>query len=189
MSDLSQEALVALSEWIDAGNADRDPEALTLHRIMKLTEEAGEVVSATIGALGANPRKGVTNTFEKVLEELLDVAVTALGAFEHINGHQGRALSELDNKIVAVAARVGAITQQPDLDERRAEPDEDDGYEYGFYDGEHPGTIWWYCFGFPFTSAEDALRTGRKSTYGETVVVRRRPGATEWEHVSPERGT
>ncbi|MDF2991879.1 MAG: hypothetical protein K0S37_2393 [Microbacterium sp.] len=111
MTELSQAALVSLSEWIDAGNAQRDPEALTLHRLIKLTEESGEVVTATIGALGANPRKGVTNTFEKVLEELLDVAITALGAYEHIDGHQGRALSELDGKIVRVAERAGAITR------------------------------------------------------------------------------
>lgn len=109
MTDISQAALVALSEWIDARNADRNPEALTLHRLIKITEEAGEVVTATIGALGANPRKGVTNTFEKVLDELLDVAITALGAYEHIDGHQGRALDELDGKILRVAQRAGVV--------------------------------------------------------------------------------
>lgn len=103
-----QDDILALSKWIDAGNWDRDPEALTLHRLFKITEEAGEVVSATIGALGANPRKGVTNTFEAVLEELLDVAVTALGAYEHVDGHQGRAISELEGKIRRVRERVGA---------------------------------------------------------------------------------
>lgn len=111
MSALSQDALVALSEWIDAGNAQRDPEALTLHRLIKLGEEAGEVVSAMIGATGANPRKGVTNSWEKVLEELLDVAISALGAYEHIDSHRGRALSELDRKIVAVAERAGVLTR------------------------------------------------------------------------------
>jgi len=114
VTELSQAALVGLSQWIDAGNADRDPEALTLHRLIKLTEESGEVVTATIGALGANPRKGVTNTFEKVLDELLDVAITALGAYEHIDGHQGRALSELEGKIVRVAERAGVVTTTRD---------------------------------------------------------------------------
>lgn len=109
MSATSQFELVELSQWIDAGNADRDPEALTLHRVIKLSEESGEVVTALIGALGANPRKGVTNTMEAVLEELLDVAITALGAYEHIDGHQGRALSELDFKIGRVVRRVGAV--------------------------------------------------------------------------------
>jgi len=113
MSKLSQAALVELSEWIDEGNADRGAEALTLHRLIKVAEENGEVVSAIIGALGANPRKGVTNGMDKVLDELLDVAITALGAFEHIDGHRGRALTELDAKIVRVAVRAGITAFRP----------------------------------------------------------------------------
>lgn len=106
-----QAALTALSNWIDAGNSHRDPEALTLHRLIKLAEEAGEVVTAVIGAYGANPRKGVTNGFDKVLDELLDVAVTALGAYEHIDGHRGQALQDLLRKIVWVADRAGVAVE------------------------------------------------------------------------------
>lgn len=102
--------LIALSQWIDAGNAHRDPEAVTWGRLAKLAEEQGEVIEAFIGATGQNPRKGVTNTLEKVLEELLDVAITALGAYEHIDGHQGRALDELASKIYRVAERAGVTT-------------------------------------------------------------------------------
>lgn len=109
MTEHAQDALTALSQWIDAGNADRDTEALLLHRVIKLVEESGEVVTALIGATGANPRKGVTNTFESVLDELLDVAVTALGAYEHIDGHQGRAIGELLGKIIRVSKRAGVI--------------------------------------------------------------------------------
>lgn len=102
-------ALVALSEWIDAGNAGRDPEAITWGRIAKITEEAGEVIAAYIGATGQNPRKGVTHSIDDVVAELLDVAVTALGAVEHITGHQGHARSLLDRKIVRVAERAGVV--------------------------------------------------------------------------------
>lgn len=101
----AQYELLRLSKWIDAGNAGRDPEAVTLHRVIKLAEEAGEVVTALIGALGANPRKGVTNGMEKVLDELLDVAITALGAYEHLDGHSGHALYRLERKIEAVVKR------------------------------------------------------------------------------------
>jgi hypothetical protein len=111
MSEFGQAALVALSQWIDEGNAHRDPEAVTWGRLAKLSEEEGEVIGAFIGATGQNPRKGITHTMEAVLEELLDVAVTALGAYEHIDGHQGRALWELDSKIIRVAARAGLITE------------------------------------------------------------------------------
>lgn len=99
--------LVALSKWIDAGNAGRDPEAVTWGRLSKITEEAGEVIAAYIGYTGQNPRKGVTHQRHEVIEELLDVAVTALGALEHMSGHAGVSLFALTQKINAVAKRAG----------------------------------------------------------------------------------
>jgi NTP pyrophosphatase (non-canonical NTP hydrolase) len=51
-----------------------------LLRILKLSEEVGEVAEAVIGATGQNPRKGVTHTWDDVQSELCDVAITALVA-------------------------------------------------------------------------------------------------------------
>ncbi|MCR6649734.1 MAG: MazG-like family protein [Cellulomonas sp.] len=117
----STDALVALSRWIDAGQpVTRDPEAVTWGRIAKLTEESGEVVAAFIGATGQNPRKGVTHTIADVGDELLDVAITALGAYEHLTQHQGLALRRLDDKIVAVAARAGVLGETLALPARAA---------------------------------------------------------------------
>jgi NTP pyrophosphatase (non-canonical NTP hydrolase) len=113
MSDATAQALVALSQWIDAGNAHRDPEAVTWGRLAKLTEEAGEVIAAYIGATGQNPRKGVTHTLADVGDELLDVAITALGAYEHLTAHDGQALSRLAEKIMAVATRAGVAPERP----------------------------------------------------------------------------
>lgn len=109
MSEFSQAALVELSKWIDAGNAHRDPEAQLWGRVSKVTEEAGESIAALIGYTGQNPRKGVTHQRADVIEELLDVAITALGAIEHIVGHDGYTLERLDRKIIAVASRAGLI--------------------------------------------------------------------------------
>lgn len=53
-------------------------------RIIKLSEEVGEVSAAWIGYTGQNPRKGITHSKEDVVKELLDVAVTALVAAESI---------------------------------------------------------------------------------------------------------
>lgn len=102
------EALVFLSEWIDAGNQHRDPEAITWGRIAKITEEAGEVVAAYIGATGQNPRKGTTHTIDDVRKELLDVAITALAAIEHLDNHQGNALRDLNLAIIHVSDRARA---------------------------------------------------------------------------------
>jgi len=60
LAEFSRQVAV-LSRWIDERNQDRDPEAATWARLAKITEEAGEVVPAQIGATGQNPRKGVTH--------------------------------------------------------------------------------------------------------------------------------
>ncbi|MEV4983605.1 MazG-like family protein [Micromonospora sp. NPDC053811] len=72
----------AFRAWLDAANGTGEAE-LTC-RVLKLTEEAGEVAGAWIGLLGQNPRKGVTHTREEVAAELADVAFTALVAIESL---------------------------------------------------------------------------------------------------------
>jgi len=97
--------LAGLSSWIDESNTHRDPEAVLWGRVAKLTEESGEAIAALIGLTGQNPRKGVTHTAEDVVAELLDVAITALGAVEHMTGNVGLALPELCAKVAAVHTR------------------------------------------------------------------------------------
>lgn len=86
-----------LSKWIDESpaNATRDPEALTWGRLAKVQEEAGEVIAAYIGVTGQNPRKGVHGGIDDVKKELLDVAVSALTAFEHVTGNKGTCILAL----------------------------------------------------------------------------------------------
>src|SRR3954470_20273329 len=106
----AQENLVALSRWIDEGNSHRDPEAQLWGRVAKIAEEHGEAVAALIGLTGQNPRKGVTHSREQLIDELLDVAITALGAVEHLTDHRGDDLDLLDanlERVVARARRVG----------------------------------------------------------------------------------
>ncbi|WP_203645442.1 MazG-like family protein [Streptomyces sp. SID14478] len=68
-----------LRAWLDAHNERPSQEALLL-RVLKLSEEVGEVAEAVIGAVGQNPRKGVSHTWQDVESELCDVIVTALVA-------------------------------------------------------------------------------------------------------------
>jgi hypothetical protein len=102
----AEERLVVISQWIDKGNAHRDPEARTWGRLAKIAEEGGEVIAEYIGVTGQNPRKGVNSDIHKVAEELLDVAVTALGAYEHLYDHPGLALQAVANKINTVHKRM-----------------------------------------------------------------------------------
>ncbi|MGW0816785.1 MazG-like family protein [Streptomyces viridiviolaceus] len=68
-----------LWKWLEADQPVGGREGLLL-RMLKLSEEVGEVAEAVIGATGQNPRKGVTHTWDDVQAELCDVALTALVA-------------------------------------------------------------------------------------------------------------
>jgi NTP pyrophosphatase (non-canonical NTP hydrolase) len=46
-------------------------------RILKLTEEVGEVAEASIGMRGLNSRKGICRSREDLLDEIADVIITA----------------------------------------------------------------------------------------------------------------
>ena len=63
--------------WVD-GNRPLDGREGLLLRMLKLSEEVGEVAQAVIGVTGQNPRKGVTHTWDDVQGELCDVVITAL---------------------------------------------------------------------------------------------------------------
>lgn len=104
--DLSR-GIAELSDWIDASNADRDPEAATWSRLAKITEEAGEVVAAYIGAIGQNPRKGVTHTVDDVEQELIDAAITALAALHHVRGGEPRVVELMGEKLGRTLDRAG----------------------------------------------------------------------------------
>jgi NTP pyrophosphatase (non-canonical NTP hydrolase) len=88
-----------LVAWLDRENGRTDAE-ISL-RILKLTEEAGEVAQAWIGVQGQNPRKGVTHTHPDVQDELCDVIVTAAVALASLVDNPGYVL---DNKLAKIAA-------------------------------------------------------------------------------------
>lgn len=54
-----------LHAWLDAHGAVDGREALLL-RVLKLSEEVGEVAQAVIGTTGQNPRKGTTHSWDDV---------------------------------------------------------------------------------------------------------------------------
>ncbi|MFK8851183.1 MazG-like family protein [Streptomyces sp. Ac-502] len=94
-----------LVAWLDQENGRSQHE--TTLRLLKLTEEAGEVAQAWIGVIGQNPRKGVTHTRADVAEELCDVIVTAAVALASITDDPA---TVLDGKLDKIAARSGVAT-------------------------------------------------------------------------------
>lgn len=86
---------------------DHDTEReLHWERVGKIPEEAGEMFGAFIGWLGTNPRKGRTHELDEVLDELLDIAVSALGAWEHLAGAAGGSMSALAAHAAVKTARL-----------------------------------------------------------------------------------
>ncbi|MCX4557477.1 MazG-like family protein [Streptomyces phaeochromogenes] len=70
-------------DWLDASNGTSAHE--TSMRLLKVTEEAGEVAQAYIGLQGQNPRKGTTHTPGDVATELVDVILAAMVALHEFH--------------------------------------------------------------------------------------------------------
>ncbi|MEU6847050.1 MazG-like family protein [Streptomyces sp. NPDC046716] len=90
-----------LRAWLDESNGQPPREALLL-RVLKLSEEVGEVAEAVIGAVGQNPRKGLSHTWQDVESELCDVIVTAMVALGTLAPD---ARAALDSHVAKVAER------------------------------------------------------------------------------------
>jgi hypothetical protein len=110
-ADVRDQPIVELSRWVDNSPAYEgvSAEAVNWRRITKLVEEAGEVVEAFGGTLAENPRKGRTHTLADVEHELLDVALSALGALAHLRGNadQCGVMASLEAHAESRAARAG----------------------------------------------------------------------------------
>ncbi|MEU1667237.1 MazG-like family protein [Streptomyces sparsogenes] len=80
MEEQTWDTVRRLVAWLDAESRPMSPEVARLLRVLKISEEAGEVAEAVHGALGGNPRKGASHTWADVERELCDVILTAMVA-------------------------------------------------------------------------------------------------------------
>jgi NTP pyrophosphatase (non-canonical NTP hydrolase) len=77
-------------------------------RILKLTEEVGEVAEAFIGMHGLNSRRGVCRSRQDLLDELADVIITAAVAMSGVaDGSADEAAAHLERRLEVVTARAG----------------------------------------------------------------------------------
>ncbi|MDH6576848.1 MazG-like family protein [Kitasatospora sp. MAP5-34] len=97
-----------LVAWLDQKNGSSDHE--TAMRLMKLSEEVGETMQAYIGAIGQNPRKGVTHSPADVADELCDVIVTAMVALDRFTPDPEQHLAA---RIQRIADRSRAMLDVP----------------------------------------------------------------------------
>lgn len=82
----AQTAIYCIDEYLDTKVSEEytnQPLAQDWARISKICEELGEAIQALIGFTGQNPRKGINDTKDHMLKEILDVAATAILAHQH----------------------------------------------------------------------------------------------------------
>ncbi len=99
MDEVTVRAVKAATAWLDAHEGNGRQQQTV--RILKLTEEAGEVARAWIGLTGQNPRRGVTHTVDEVAAELADTAITALVAIESLGLDSSQVLADCATKVLA----------------------------------------------------------------------------------------
>ena len=74
-------------------------------RLLKLTEEIGEVADAFLGVRGLNRRKGICRTRQDLLDELSDVIITAAVAMTGITEDADHARAHLARRLATVTAQ------------------------------------------------------------------------------------
>ncbi|WP_063752567.1 MazG-like family protein [Streptomyces sp. NRRL S-350] len=116
------ESVDELVAWLD-GQSTQSPQEERLLRILKLSEEVGEVGAAVIGATGQNPRKGVTHTWEDVQHELCDVVFSALVALRTLTPDAARVFADRLAYVEqrSAASRSGREDCRPEAEEAAEE--------------------------------------------------------------------
>ncbi|MEU1852965.1 MazG-like family protein [Streptomyces sp. NPDC019990] len=92
-----------LVQWLDKNAEPASQADVTLLRVLKIGEEYGEVAEALHGAMGANPRKGRSHSWNDVQTELADVIVTSMVALATVAPDADRVLQE---RLEALVTRV-----------------------------------------------------------------------------------
>lgn len=102
-------SVAAIDEYLDSGASDKyrnQPLAQDWARVSKVIEELGEAISEMILYTGQNPRKGtVPEAREYMLNELGDVAFTAILAIQHFTKDADKTRDIIRGKGEAIAKR------------------------------------------------------------------------------------
>lgn len=89
MNDSAWATIAELNHWLTK-DSELPEEMQKILQILKISEEAGEVAEAVIGATGQNPRKGFSHSWDDVEKELCDVIITSMVALTRLNPQPGQ---------------------------------------------------------------------------------------------------
>lgn len=110
MTDPTWQTITRLAaRFEDHSTLPRDQRILL--QLLKIQEEAGEVAEAVIGAMGQNPRKGHSHTWDDVESEICDVVVTAMVALTRMNPEAPTVFARHLSRIAARDLPEGDVTR------------------------------------------------------------------------------
>lgn len=104
LNELSQ-----VDVWLDDQVSDiyhRQPLAQDWARVSKIGEELGEAINELILLTGQNPRKQQTDSLDPLLNELADVACTALLAMLHFTKDDAKVGVVMVDKVRSICRRM-----------------------------------------------------------------------------------
>ncbi|MEV4502582.1 methyltransferase domain-containing protein [Streptomyces klenkii] len=109
MNDHTWALVERLTDRLD-GHSTLPVEQRRVLQILKISEEAGEAAEAVIGALGQNPRKGFSHTWDDVQAEVCDVITTGMVALRRLSPD---AAAVFTRHLTRIAERDLSETSQP----------------------------------------------------------------------------
>lgn len=102
--------MIDVDDWLDADVAaryGREPLAQDWARVAKIAEETGEAISELILSTGQNPRKGADpDARERMLEEMADVALTAILGIQHFTKDSEKTCSLVERRMTRIWNRM-----------------------------------------------------------------------------------
>lgn len=102
-------AIAFVDDWLDDYVPDHySPLAQNWARVSKVAEETGEAIAALIAWTGQNPRKGPPdpNAYGQMLDEIADVALTAILAIQHFVKDTDETGEILSSRLVRLRDRI-----------------------------------------------------------------------------------
>lgn len=107
-----------IDAWLDDAVSPAykaQPLAQDWARLSKIGEELGEAIDAFILHTGQNPRKPQADAMDEVLNELADVACTAILCMLHFTKDESKAGAVLVDKVQSIGRRMAQAKHQARL--------------------------------------------------------------------------
>jgi hypothetical protein len=102
--------IAKMDAWLDDNVSDeykRQPLAQDWARVCKVAEELGETIQKLIGATGQNPRKGIVNDMDDMLDEMADTLITGILCIQHFTKDADQTMTLIQDRWIYRKIKAG----------------------------------------------------------------------------------